>query len=254
MKTITRAVLATLCAFGLLTQQALAQDNAKPNPVEAFFCNFKDGKTMADLDKVNARFAKWAAKNDPNYSAWVLTPRFANFTEVSQVVWLGSNLTGDAMGTGLDTWIASGSDLQAAYDEILACAAHSVASSVPILTPDGPPTNGVVMFSECSMAEEGNWSKAVAAHGAYANAMRELGAKNSSWLFFPMLGGMRDRGFDYYGVVTFKSWSDYFAAYEIYVNGGGWQKGMEAMQGNASCEMGSATVWDFKLIRQGEGA
>ena len=28
-------------------------------------------------------------KNDPDYSAWILTPRFGQFVELPQVVWLG---------------------------------------------------------------------------------------------------------------------------------------------------------------------
>ena len=79
-----------------------------------------------------------------------------------------------------------------------------------------------------------------------------MGAKNSNWLFFPMLGGSSEIDFDYWGVATFNSYTDFFAAYEIYVNGGGWQKGMELMNGVADCSMVSPSVWDVKLVRQGD--
>jgi len=66
-----------------------------------------------------------------------------------------------------------------------------------------------------------------------------------------MLGGSTDRGFDYWGVSFFNNWSDFFAAYGLYVNGGGWQKVMEVLAGVATCEAGSPSVWDVKLVRKG---
>ena len=237
-------------AVGMWTQQTLAQD-AGPSPVEAFFCNLQEGKGMKDLMAVTDRFKKWADKNDPDYSAWILTPRFAQFRDAPGVIWLGSNPKGNSMGKAIDKWIATGKDIQEDFNDVMTCGAHAVASSVEINVPDGPPENGVVMFTQCSIAEGSDWSKAVEAHKKYSAAMRSLGAKNSNWLFFPMIGGTQDRNFDYWGVSTFKSWTDYFAAYELYVSGGGWQKGMEALKGVAACEVGSPTVWDFKLVRQG---
>jgi hypothetical protein len=81
--------------------------------------------------------------------------------------------------------------------------------------------------------------------------MRALGANNSNWLFFPMLGA-GELDFDYWGVSTFPNWSDYFAAYELYVSGGGWQKAAQALEGVAHCREGTPSVWDVRLVRQGE--
>ena len=60
-------------------------------------------------------------------------------------------------------------------------------------------------------------------------------------------------GYDYLAVSAFNNWSDYFAAYEIYVNGGGWQKMAELMDDVASCNGNTPTVWDVKLVRNGAG-
>jgi hypothetical protein len=232
------------------TQTALAQDEgAKPGPVEAFFCNYQPGKDMNDLMKVTQRFNKWADKNDPSYSAWILTPAYGQFTEIPQLIWLGSNPSGNEMGKAQKSWRANGGDLQKEFDSVIACGGHSVASSVQISAPDGPPGDGVVMFTQCSIDDGSDWMKAITAHKKYSASMRALGAKNSNWLFFPMIGGTADRDFDYWGVSTFSSWPDYFAAYELYVNGGGWKKGIEALSGAASCNQGSPTVWDVKLVR-----
>lgn len=252
MKRMIAAVLFFPVVLSLMAVSAQAQDDgAKPAPVEAFYCNMMPGKGMKDLMQVAERFSKWADKNDSTYSAWILTPQFAQFTEMPHVIWLGSNPSGNDLGKGLDAWQKSGGDIQKAFDEVMQCGAHGLASSVEINAPDGPPGDGVVMFTQCSIAEGSDWMKAIAAHKQYSAAMRALGAKNSNWVFFPMIGGPSERGFDYWGVSTYNSWTDFFAGYELYVNGGGWKKGMELMQGVAQCEVGSPSVWDVKLVRNG---
>lgn len=254
MKTFATAVLMFTVTVTTWSQSAevQAQGASGPAPVEAFYCNMQPGKGMKDLMQVAGRIGKWADKNDPTYSAWILTPQFGLGAELPDVIWLGSNPNGNEFGKGLDAWQATGGDLGEAFNAVVDCSAgHVMASSVEVNAPDGPPGDGVVMFTQCSIADGSDWSKAVGAHKKYSAAMRSLGAKNSNWLFFPMLGGSADRDFDYFGVSTFKSWTDYFAAYELYVSGGGWQKGMEILNGVAECGQGSATVWDVKLVRQG---
>jgi hypothetical protein len=252
MKIITKVLLISVMSLPFVSHTALAQpEQTKPGPVEAFFCMFQPGKGMDDLMPIAQRFAKWADQNDPSYSARILTPAFGQFTELPQVVWLGANTSGIEMGKGQDTWRKSGGDLQKAFDSVVACGAHMVVSSVPIHVPDGNPGDGVVMFTQCNIADGSDGMKAIAAHTQNAKAMRTMGAKNSSWLFFPMIGAPTDREFDYWGVATFPSWSDYFAGYEMYINGGGREKNMELMKGVSSCGEGSATVWDVKLVRQG---
>ena len=106
MKAIPTVVFVFTMAVTTWAQSALAQEaGAKPGPVEAFYCNLQPGKSMKDLMQVAQRFSKWADKNDPSYSAWILTPQFAQFGEVPQVIWLGSNPSGNQMGKGLDAWL-----------------------------------------------------------------------------------------------------------------------------------------------------
>jgi hypothetical protein len=234
------------------TQAARAEtaSAASPAPIEAFYCNMLPGKSMKDLMPVAERISKWADKNDPGYSAWLLTPQFGMGDKLPQVIWLGSAASGGAFGKGLDAWQATGGELAAAFGNVVDCSpGHVLASSVEISAPDGIPGDGVVMFTQCDIAEGSNRMDAIKAHKAFASEMRALGSKGSSWIFFPMLGGS-DPGYDYLGVSTFRNWSDYFDAYETYVNGGGGAKAATIFSGKADCNKVTPTVWDVKLVRK----
>lgn len=248
-KYLAAALVFTAAQFGP-AQTVQAQEAAPPAPVEAFYCNFIPGKGMKDLKPVAERMSNWAAKNDPTYSAWILTPMFAH-GKLPQVIWLGSNPNGNDFGKGMTNWLSSGTEIQAAFDAVVDCSmGHFLASSTEINAPEGIPGDGVVMFSQCTLAQGSDFSKAVAAHKMVSRDMRALGTKGSTWAFWPMLGG-GDINFDYWGVSTFNSWQDYFNAYEIYVNGGGWQKFGQHLAGVTNCMEPTPTVWNVTLVRKG---
>ena len=230
--------------------QVQAQD-AGSSPLEAFYCSLRDGQSMDDLMQVASRFSKWADKNSPDYSAWILTRAFVQGDQLPQMIWLGSNPTGASMGKLFDAYQKTGGDLAAAFDKVVDCSGgHGLATSVEINAPDGPPGDGVVMFSQCSIADGSDWMKAVEAHKAFSGEMRSMGGKNSNWAFFPMLGGVAP-DFDYWAVSTFNNWTDYFGAYDLYTNGEGWKKAMATFKGVTNCNKRPPTVWNVKLVRQG---
>lgn len=41
-------------------------------PVDFRACNYREGKSKKDLDKVSEKFRKYASKNDFDYAAWTL--------------------------------------------------------------------------------------------------------------------------------------------------------------------------------------
>ena len=255
MKKMLTAVMTVLTGSTLSVISAHAQESGAqstgPSPVEAFYCDFQNGKSLKDLLPVAEKMSKWADQHDPSYAAWILTPQFGMDAELPDVIWLGSSPDGNAFGKGQDGWQQNGRDLQAAFDQVVDCSiGHVLASSSEISAPDGPPGDGVVMFTQCIIGEGSDWEKAINAHKQVASAMRTMGAKNSNWVFFPMLGG-NNVDYDYLSVVTFKNWADFGAAYEIYVSGGGWQKSAELMSGVAECNQDTPTVWDVKLVHQG---
>jgi len=231
-------------------QSVQAQDG-KGVPVEFFACNWQDGKGMADLDKVTKKFSQWADKNDAGYSAWVLTPQFHSADLGFDVGWLGSWPSYGAFGKGQDTWMAGGQELAGDFAEVFDCTiSHETATSVVINAPDGPPGDGVVLFTPCSVNEGKTPADAPAAHGKAAAAMKAMGSKAASWLFFPGMGTSAT-DFDYWSVLAFKNYSDLGASTEMYINGGGWQKVMGEIGSVARCD--SPSAFDAHLVRAGAG-
>lgn len=250
MNKVLTAVLMYVVAVSTGIQGVQAQEGGASSPVEAFYCNIREGKGRKDIEKAVDKFNAWSDANDENdgYMAWMLVPQFATEPGTPDLIWLGSWENGVEMGKGIGAYLADGGDVQAGFEAALDCNGHALASSVEINAPNGPPENGVVMFNQCSYADGKNYQDAMGAHKANAAAMTEMGSKGSSWMFFPMLGADPD-GFDYWSVTGFQSYPDFGAAYEMYVNGGGWQKTMGIMQGNVTCR--NTTIWDAYLVRKG---
>ena len=250
MKKLLVAVVVVLVSSVGWVQAVLAQQAAdKGVPVEFFACNYQDGKGLADLQKVGARFSKWADDNDSKYSAWILTPQFHNADLGFDVGWLGAWPDGNAMGKSMDTWLSGGKELAADFSKVFDCSiSHETATSAMVNAPKGPPGNGVVMFSECTMLEGKTPMEALPAHRKVGAMMKEMGSKASSWLFFPGMGSA-NAGFHYWSVLGFNSYSDLGAATEMYINGGGWEKAMSVLAPLTRCA--SPAVFDARLVRAG---
>lgn len=241
-------------AAGIWAQSARAQ-TAAAVPLDAYYCKLQDGKTMKDLTPVLGKFNGWLDKTDPDgtYSAWLLTRQFGMADELPNIIWLASSTSAANFGSGMDAWRDTGGAVRAAFNKVLDCSlGHVLASSMEISAPDGPPGDGVVMFSQCELDDDASMMSAAKAHQAVAAELRNMGAKNSSWMFVPMLGGS-ELDYDYLGVATFPSWADFFAAYEMWVNGGMMQKAAKLMDDVADCNDRTPTAWDVKLVRKAAG-
>ena len=245
-------IFAVLLAVALLplgfAQSALAQrDPNKGGPVEFYACQWQDGKDMKDLDKVVAKFNKWADDRKSSYSAWVLTPQFHSGVDFD-IGWMGSWPSANDFGSMQDAWMKDGVDIAAAFDAVADCSGlHQMATSAVVNAPDGPPQDGIVMFSPCSLAEGVSPADALPAHRKMGEAMKGMGSKAMSWLFYPGMGV--DDDLDYWSVIAFNNYTEMGAAMEIWTNGGGWEKSASMLGSVADC--GSPNVYDARLVRAG---
>ena len=248
---IVTAIAALLASGASIAQDKKAEAAAAPAmvPVEIFTCNWRDGKDQGDLAKLNARLKEMMDKNNAPYSAWTLTPQFRAGEDGFDIAWLGSWTSGAAMGDMVDSrGGGEAAELFKSYNSVVDCSGgHMLMSSATIHAPDGPPDDGVVMFSSCTVDEDSNMEAAMKAHAKGSADMRGRGSKGYSWIFHPALG-FGETDFDYYMVVAMDNYAALGKAFDVYMNGGGWGARQKLYDGVVSCD--SPRVYDAKLVRK----
>lgn len=238
--TVNQSALAAEPEIGTARAEGVAA------PVDFRACNFKEGKSHADLDAVAAKFRKYANKNDFNYAAWILVPQYHSQSDFD-VGWLGAWPDGESFGVSMEKWMTSGRSLQVDFATVMDCSDHHEMSlSLPINAADSTPQDGVMLVYECSLEDGKNLNNAYKAHLEWGTTKKALGFLDNSWMFQPAVG-VRDIDYDYYHVVVFYRYSDLGAAMQVYANGGGMQKREKIYSGITDC--GRPFIYDFKSVR-----
>ncbi len=249
-------ILVTAIAASLVSVASVAQENKGEEaveqpivPVEIFTCNWRKGKDEGDLAKLNARLKTMMDKDNAPYSAWTLTPQFRAGEDGFDIAWLGSWTSGAAMGGMVDSrGSGEAAELFSNYNEVVDCSGgHMLMSAVTVHAPDGPPDDGLVMFSSCTVDEDSNMDAAMKAHAKASADIRARGPKGASWLFHPALG-FGETDFDYYMVVAMPNYAELGKTFDIFMNGGGWAARQKIYDGVVSCD--SPRVYDAKLVRK----
>ncbi len=246
-----KQLLATVIALnavlvGWALSAPAAAQTAKALPVEFRACNFRDGKSMKDLDKVSEKFRQYANKHDSDYAAWTLTPQYHTGLAFD-LGWLGAWPNGEAFGLSMERWNTTGRKIQAEFNEVVDCSSrHELALSLPINAPDGAPADAVLLFSQCMLDEGKTLEEAYAAHLELGAAMKSMGSLGLSWMFQPALGA-GNIDYDYYHVVGFYRYSDMGSTMELYANGGGRQQFRKHLGGVSSCR--TPVVFDAVSVR-----
>ena len=93
MRNAVIAVSGVLAVAVSATMPAVADNHAaaEVDPVELYICSLNEGKSMEDADKLDARYKKWADKNDKDYSALSLI----HISEPTRL-WSGSRMPSSA--------------------------------------------------------------------------------------------------------------------------------------------------------------
>ena len=242
---IVATALSIVSVGGASSALALEQQ-AKQAPVDFRACIFRDGKSMKDLEKVNAKFRQYANQNDFAYAAWVLTPQYHSGAGFD-VGWLGSWPDNESFGLSMEKWNAPGNEVAAEFDRVIDCSlGHEMASSLPINAPESTPVNGSVMFYECSLNDGKTLSDAYTAHLDAGQVMKAKGSLAMSWFYTPALGA-GDIDYDYYHVVAFSRYSDMGATMELYINGGGREEQQNILASVSSCK--TPVTFDAMSVR-----
>jgi hypothetical protein len=218
-KYLATALVAGLVSTGWSSLGVAAEWTAQAAPVDFRSCNFREGKTLADLEKTGSKLREYAKEHDLNYSAWILLPQYHTGADYD-VGWLGAWPSGGAFGVSMERWIQEAVDLQEEFDKVIDCSArHEMAMSLPINAPEGTPEDGVLMFYACTVNDGKTVADAYKAHLEAGTMMKGRGSLAASWFFEPVMGAAIDHP-DYYHVVGFYRYSDMGATMDLYMKGG----------------------------------
>ncbi len=237
----------------LFGNAAFADQHEGPTfaPVEIYTCNFLKGKGMDDLDKVSAKWNAWMDDNDNNnYTAVTFTPQFNDPELAFDVAWLGAWPDGKAMGEGMHGMLNEGKEVIAEFYQVLECGVHAGFAAATIKAPQGPPGDtGVVVFSNCSMAEGKKPADSESALRAWGEYLKGNGIEGPIWAMWPAYGG-GNADYDFKLVAAHKDYPAFGAAFDQMTRGGGYLKMAEILGGVVDCD--TARVYDTRLRRSME--
>ena len=242
MKLVRMAAAAAIAGIVLIANSATAQVSkegmGKVLPVEIYACKFNEGKGMADLEAVISRWNQFMDDKKINtYAAWTLTPYYFTEEQDFDVIWLGAYKDGNAFGSGTDTWLASGGELAAAYNEVVTCAGHIGLSSAMYKAPAAnvTPASGIITMMDCKLNKGHRYSDIKAAEIKWAKYLTDSGSRAGYWHWFPTFGG-GDADFDYKVVFSYENFTQLGADYERIANGGGREMSQDVFDDIDDCD------------------
>lgn len=253
MKIVKCAAITSLFVSILGSASVFAQDSPPPAfaAIDSYLCNFNEGKSMADLNTVVAKWNKWMDTNKgAPYSAWVMVPVLSSANMPIDLAWLGVWANGNDMGKGMQAWADNNGGLAADFDAVMNCGEHANSASVSVRPPaEGwPGSKGVAVFSNCTVMEGKTIQDAAAANRAWAAHLDSIGSKAGMWVFFPG-AGQNNPEWDYKLVSSYPDFVAYGADWEAYTNGQGWAKAQQIYGGTVSCD--SQRVYRSITVRDG---
>lgn len=206
-------------------------------PSEIYICNYNDGMGPGDLDKAVDAWNKYSDEHDvEDYFAATFTPWYFG-ADTFDFGWLGGWSSGQAMGEGTDMWLAEGGEYAARLAAVATCGVHSNLATTTIKSPDGDshPDHRVMTFSDCSYVGGTTFEDVLSGLGAWAAYQAENNYGNGTRMMLPVFGG-GDDGFDYTIVESYESHTALGKMYDLYRNGGGYQKYGELLGDLVSCD------------------
>lgn len=241
-----RLIIALACS-ATIAGSVSAQMDMTAVPVNLYACVLHDDSEWGDVAELDKDLMKWVKKSDPGHSLWQLTPQWRGAEGEFDLGYLGAWESGESMAEGMTAWTTKGRELAMAYADKMDCG-HSLMASMTVIEPaTSPPGDGVIWFSQCSLAEGAKLSDAAAAHKAYGDAIAEkTGVKSGgAWLFLPALG-TGDVEFDYYHVAGFEGYSGLGSGFDAHFNDNGWKSMSDAYDGVVSCAV--PNLYDVKAM------
>ncbi len=224
-KTLVSIVTAGLV---MLAGGAASAQDGPPRiiPVDILACTYNDGKGPADLDAAVDAWSAWVDESDnPDaYAAWTMTKHYAGDEQDFDFAWLGAWRDGEVMGESYDAWYSGAGEIMAGFAAVADCGAASNFGSIRHRAPkNGTPSDGVLVFSDCTRAEGVSNATLGGLMKQWAAVLDDADIDAGIFHWYPIFGGGGDPGFHFKAVTVFPSHAELGKMYQGMTNGGMYQ-------------------------------
>lgn len=161
--------------------------------MEAFQCNYVNGKNYSDVQKVLPSWTEHVNENfSEPYSAAMLTPYLKSQSDVDfDLAWVGFSGNQEQMGVIADEWLATGSKIQAKWDKVVDCPSYGFYGVFEARSPSESFIEGENTYwaiSSCSFKEGKKASDLANSDKGWNEFMTKQGHTGGVWRWWPGAG------------------------------------------------------------------
>ena len=181
--------------------------------MEAFQCNYLNGKDYSDAQKVVPTWNKYADENfSIPYSAVMLTPYLKSESDVDfELAWVGFTGNQEQMGVIADEYLATSNDIQAQWDEVVDCPSYGFYGVYEARDPSEAFVQGENTYwaiSSCSFREGKKASDLANSDKGWNAFMNEQGHTGGVWRRWPGAGSPNSFEGDFLLNISYSSMSE----------------------------------------------
>ena len=200
-----------LVLFSVVSFNVFSADEPVGAALEIYQCNFAEGKTIADIRRVSAKWDKWADSNySVPYAGYLLTPFYQKKSDFPfDLAWLGVAENFVSLGQAQDEWAEKGGRLQVEFDSVSPCHNHAAYYSFTVRRPENQTPNGYLTIRGCNNKEDSTLEKFAAANAKLNKYLDDNNQNSGIYYWFAGAGSGIDQPYDYLEVTsvsTLKEW------------------------------------------------
>ena len=231
MKLITKIITIAMLGFSLAI-------NAAPPffPMEAYSCNYNEGKDLQDYLDVSEDWKDYADDSGMAYNSWVLTPHYYSQDWDHDVYWIGFSPTWEQLAEAQQTMnVGKGIKLNERFLKVVSCDSHSGwgvdnVRNIPELG------DGVLSLQDCTLSEDATFEKLLAADEKWNAMLDESGYEGGLARWWPGAGITSEYTHDFLFAIIADSLVAAGKNVDERVNGGGNARATEVYGDLVSCE------------------
>ena len=181
--------------------------------MEAFQCNYVNGKDYSDVQKILPLWHDHADENfSAPYAAVMLQPYLKSEADVEfDLAWIGFSRTQENMGTIADEWLATGSKVQAKWDKVVDCPSYGFYGVYEGRAASADPEEGSQSYwaiSSCSFKEGKTGSDLATSDEGWNAFMDNQDHTGGVWRWWPGAGAPNSFEGDFLMNITYSSMAE----------------------------------------------